>query len=102
MQKFLLDRSSSRFPMPNFHSLTEGESMSRRFVTLLAPSHGDPSEHQIAHYQALAELTDQQRERLNKKFVFYDPEVDPSFRKWFWNVASASSGGSGNGISLCD
>jgi hypothetical protein len=102
MQKFLLDRISTRFPVPNFHFLAEGDSMSRRFVTLLAPSHGDPAEHQVAHYQALAEFTDLQRERLNKKFHFYDPETDPSFRKWFWGVASASNGGSGSGVSLCD
>lgn len=102
MRKFLDDRSAGRFPMPNFHSLTEGDSMSRRFVALLAPSHGDPAEHQVAHYQALTNLTEGERKQLNDKFQFYDSEVDPSFRKWFWEVASASSGGSGNGVSLCD
>jgi hypothetical protein len=102
LQKFLLDRTQKRFPAPNFHFLTETDSMSRRFTALLAPSHGDPVEHQLAHFPALALLSAEQQAKLNARYRFYDPESDPSFRKWFWGVASATSDSRSEGISLCD
>lgn len=88
--------------MANLHVLTETDSMSRRFTALLAPSHGDPVEHQLAHFPALAELSKDELAKLHSRFKFYDPEADPSFRKWFWQVASASGSGKEDGVSLCD
>lgn len=102
LKKFLLDRSHKRFPMPNLYALTEADSMSRRFIALLAPSHGDPVEHQLAHFQALALLSTEEQMKLQSRFRFHDPESDPSFRKWFWEVASAASTSGSEGISLCE
>jgi hypothetical protein len=76
--------------------------MSRRFTSLLGPSHGDPVEHQLAHFHALTRLTPTELAKLHSRFRFYDPESDPSFRKWFWNVASAASTCGTVGISLCE
>lgn len=79
------------------------DSMSRRFTTLLAPLHGDPVEHQLAHFPALAQLSKDEQTQLRSRFKFYDPESDPSFRTWFWQVVSASNGSAGKqGTSLCD
>jgi hypothetical protein len=102
MKKFLLDRSRDRFPMPNLYLLAEADSMSRRFTSLLAPAHGDPVEHQLAHFQALAQLSTEEQTKLHSRFRFYDPDSDPSFRKWFWEVASAASASGAEGLSLCD
>ena len=102
LQQFLLDRSEDRFPMPNLHVVSQNDSMSRRFTALLAPAHGDPVEHQLAHNTALALLSVQEQAKLNARFRFYNPESDPSFRKWFWEVASAASASREAGISLCD
>jgi hypothetical protein len=102
LKKFLLERSRSRFPMPSLHMLGEGDSMSRRFTSLLAPSHGDPVEHQFAHFPALSLLTASDLEALRSKFQFYDSDADPSFRTWFWRVASATSESQEKGLSLCD
>lgn len=88
--------------MPNMHMLTQTDSMSRRFTALLAPAHGDPVEHQLAYFPALAQLSAEEQAKLHSRFHFYDPESDPSFRKWFWGVASAASDNRGEGISLCD
>lgn len=102
LKDFLQARTKNRFPMPNLHLLNETDSMSRRFTALLAPAHGDPVEHQLAHFPALASLSIEEQRKLHEKFRFYDPESDPSFRKWFWEVASAASGIKAGGISLCD
>jgi len=102
MKQFLLERSEGRFPMPNMHLLTETDSMSRRFTALLAPAHGDPVEHQLAHFPAMALLSTEEQTKLLSRFRFYDPESDPSFRKWFWEVASAASSSREEGVSLCD
>jgi hypothetical protein len=102
MKQFLLERSKKRFPMPNMHLLAETDSMSRRLTTLLAPSHGDPIEQQLALFPALARLSSDDQANLRSKFQFYDSVTDPSFRKWFWEVASAASSISEEGISLCD
>lgn len=90
LKEYLLERSYQRFPMPHIHILYENDSMSRRLTSLLAPSHGDPIEHQIAHYPALAyQLSITEQQQLQSKFTMYDPLSDPSFRTWFWNVTSA-------------
>jgi hypothetical protein len=102
--QFLLDRSVGRFPMPTLYSLNENESMSRRFTSLLAPSHGDAIEHQVANFPSLAfQLSEIELQNLRSKFCLYDPMVDPSFRDWFWNVSSAITKEERNaGESLCD
>lgn len=101
-RQFLRSRSEHRFPAPSLHILSQSDSMSRRFTALLAPLHGDPVEHQLAHFAALADLSADERDRLHARFRFYDPEADPSFRKWFWQVVSAAHGGQPQGSSLCD
>lgn len=88
--------------MPNLHMLGENDSMSRRFTALLGPSHGDPVEHQLVHFQALMELSTEQQTKLKSRFRFYDPDSDPSFRQWFWEVASAASASGQEGVSLCE
>lgn len=75
--------------------------MGRRFTTRLAPSHADPTDQQVVHFPALASLTQSELSELRDKFRFYDPEVDPSFRHWFWSVTSASSNARNEGMSLC-
>jgi hypothetical protein len=102
MKKFLLERAEKRFPMPQLHMLSEGDSMSRRFTALLAPSHADPLDHQLAHFPALASLSSDDLTALQLKFRFYDPSTDASFRNWFWEVASATSVSKDEGLSLCD
>lgn len=103
LKQFLLDRSIHRFPMPQIHMLQENDSMSRRFTSLLAPSHGDPVEYQLAHFPALAiHLKEHEQLQLRSKFRFHDPASDPSFRNWFWDVTSAVGGSREVGESLCD
>jgi hypothetical protein len=102
MQDFLLERSIRRFPTPHLHLLKEADSMSRRFTSLLSPLHGDPVEHQLVHFQALTQLSTEQQAKLHARFRFYDGESDPSFRQWFWGVASAASASEHEGVSLCD
>jgi hypothetical protein len=102
LQSFLLARSRNRFPCPNQYTLTETDSMSRRFTSLLGPSHGDPVEHQVAHFHSLTLLTPDELTKLHSRFRFYDPLTDPSFRTWFWDVASAASICGTHGVSLCD
>jgi hypothetical protein len=102
MKTFLLERVKKRFPMPQLHMLSEGDSMSRRFTALLAPSHADPRDHQLAHFPALASLSPDDLTALQLKFRFYDPSTDASFRNWFWEVASATSVSKDEGLSLCD
>lgn len=99
---FLTERSRNRFPMPLLHELAEGDSMSRRFTALLAPSHGDPVEQQLANFPSLGKLAPNELTALQAKFKFYDPKTDPSFRNWFWSVASASSSCKDEGVSLCE
>jgi hypothetical protein len=99
---FLLERSKYRFPMPELHNLSEGDSMSRRFTARLAPSHADPEDHQISHFPALASLSPEELEMLRKKFRFYDSSSDASFRTWFWGVASATNASKKEGLSLCE
>lgn len=98
----LLRISYGRFPKPHLQMLKEGDSMSRRLTSRLAPAHGDPPEHQVAYFPALSHLSTQQLAALRAKFTFYDPNADPSFRRWFWQVASASSNASKEGCSLCE
>jgi hypothetical protein len=73
---------------------------------MLAPSHNDPLDHQLALFPALAALTPEEVSRLRSKFRFHDPAVDPSFHQWFWDTASAanisSRKGDKAGISLCE
>jgi hypothetical protein len=91
-----------RFPMADIYTVSEGESMDRRFTALLAPSYGDPVDHQVANFPALGQLSPQELESLRCKFRFYDPTSDPSFRTWFWDVASATSSSKEFGLSLCE
>jgi hypothetical protein len=102
VKEFLYSRSKHRFPMAQLHVLLDGDSMERRFTALLAPSHGDPDEHQVANFPALARLSSDELERLRSRFRFYDPVTDPSFRSWFWDVASGTSTSKDHGVSLCD
>jgi len=102
LKDFLLQRSRNRFPMPTLHVLSENDSMSRRFTALLAPSHGDPVEHQLANFPALGSLSPDVLTQLQSKFKFYDPETDASFRSWFWSVSSPTSASKDEGVSLCD
>lgn len=73
---------------------------------MLAPSHSDPVEHQLAHFPALSSLTPEEVSTLRSKFRFHDPAVDPSFHQWFWDIASATSISSSmdgqEGVSLCE
>lgn len=101
-QSFLLEQSKDRFPAPTLYLLQEGDSMSRRFSSLLAPSHGDPLEHQLAHFPALGTLSPDELTSLQSKFKFHDSSTDASFRNWFWNISSASNISKGSGVSLCD
>jgi len=98
----LLARSQGRFPKPRLLFLKEGDSMSRRLTSRLAPAHGDPPEHQLAYFPALSSLPQSELTTLRDKFRFYDPNADPSFRRWFWEVASASSKAGKEGSSLCE
>ena len=77
--------------MPRLHMLSEGDSMSRRFTSRLAPSHADPPDQQIAHFPELASLTPEEISAVRDKFRFYEESTDASFRRWFWSIASASS-----------
>jgi len=90
-----------RFPAIQLHTLNEGESMSRKLTSRLAPSHADPMEQQLAHFEALTQLSQEELANLRDKFRFYDDVSDPSFRRWFWGVASASSKVAMEGTSLC-
>ena len=102
LHDFLRARARNRFPQPSMYMLNESDSMSRRFTSLLAPSHGDPVEHQVAHFNALTNLSQDELKKLHDRFRFYEPDSDPSFRKWFWEVASAANTQDTNGVSLCD
>jgi len=88
--------------MPSLQTLSEGESMSRRFTALLAPSHCDPHENQLIQFPALEKLNGEELDKLRSKFGFHDEAVDPSFRQWFWEVSSASSSVNTEGVSLCE
>jgi len=102
LTEFLLRRSQNRFPSPTLYVLSENDSMARRFTALVAPSHGDPVEHQLANFPSLGSLSPEELTALQSKFKFYDPETDASFRSWFWSVSSATSTSKEEGISLCD
>uniref|UniRef100_A0A7S0CA97 Protein transport protein SEC23 n=1 Tax=Proboscia inermis TaxID=420281 RepID=A0A7S0CA97_9STRA len=98
---FLLQATSHRFPSPTLYNLEEGESMSRRLTSRLAPSHVDPPEQQLAHFERLSLLTSDELHRLRNKFRFCnDTSGDTSFRKWFWDVVSATSKVAKDGQSL--
>lgn len=101
-QEFLGTRAFGRFPMPDMHILTDGDSMSRRFTAHLSPSHGDPAEHSLAHFPGLTSLPPDELAALRSKFQFYDASTDPSFRSWFWTISSATSTSKDEGWSLCE
>lgn len=88
--------------MPILHIVSENDSMSRRFTSLLAPSHTDPVDYQIVHFPMLESLSSEELSRLGSKFRFHDPETDPSFRRWFWDVTSAAQIVDATGMSLCE
>lgn len=86
--------------MPKLHVLNDGDSMSRRFTALLAPSHADPIDNQLVHFPALSTLKPDDLKELRSKFRFYDSNSDASFRTWFWSVASATNVSREEGMSL--
>jgi hypothetical protein len=88
--------------MAVLHELSEGDSMARRFLSLLSPSHGDPIDHQLANLPQLTYLSSDEMTSLRSKFRFYDASTDPSFRDWFWSVAGATSLSKDEGLSLCE
>ena len=98
----LKTKAANRFPMPEIHMLFEGDSMSRRFTTRLAPSHADQEEHQLVHFPELATLSKDSLANLRAKFPFYDESSDASFHSWFWSVASATNESKNDGVSLCE
>lgn len=101
-KRSLMEGSEARFPMPDFYMLNDGDSMSRRFTTRLAPSHADSEENQLLHFPALSSLKPDALNELRKKFKFYDSNADASFRKWFWSVSSATNASREEGRSLCE
>ena len=88
--------------MPEIHMLYDGDSMSRRFTTRLAPSHADKADQQLANFPQLAELSAAELSNLRERFTFYDASSDASFHKWFWSVASATNASREDGMSLCE
>lgn len=88
--------------MPEIHMLFDGDSMSRRFTTRLAPSHADKPDQQLANFPKLADLSPDVLEALRARFDFYDAASDASFHKWFWSVASATNASREDGMSLCE
>jgi hypothetical protein len=101
-REFLAPRAWHRFPLPDMHVLTDGDSMSRRFTALLSPSHGDPIEHSLSNFPGLSGLQPDVLAALQSKFPFYDASTDPSFRSWFWTISSATSKSKDEGWSLCE
>jgi hypothetical protein len=101
-KKFLHKKAKDRFPMPEIHMLFDGDSMSRRFTTRLAPSHADSPEQQVANFPELSSLSSASLESLRSRFRFYDAAADASFRKWFWSVSSATNASREDGVSLCE
>lgn len=99
---FLMDKAQNRFPMPEIHILFDGDSMSRRFTTRLAPSHADSPDQQLANFPELASLSSDVLESVRSRFQFYDADADASFRKWFWSVSSATHPSREDGMSLCE
>jgi len=69
--EWLHTRSSHRFPAADHHTFTEGDSMQRRFVAHLAPSHGDTCD-----TPSFSNLS------VKAKFTIYDPKVDSSYNYW--------------------
>jgi hypothetical protein len=88
--------------MPQLATLVDGDSMSRRFTTELAPSHADTNEQQVANFPELEALSPEALKSLRSRFDFYDKSADASFRTWFWNVSSATNVSREDGMSLCD
>mmetsp|Transcript_10954 Transcript_10954/g.16445 ORF Transcript_10954/g.16445 Transcript_10954/m.16445 type:complete len:1000 (+) Transcript_10954:41-3040(+) len=103
IRSYVLQRAQDRFPSPQIHYLREGDSMSRRLTARLAPSHKDPQEQQVALCPALASLSEIELDSLRNKFRWHDTTGDDvSFRRWFWDVASASAKLGTEGRSLCE
>jgi len=97
-----MEKAKDRFPMPEIHMLFDGDSMSRRFTTRLAPSHADSKDHQLANFPELATLSAEALENVRSRFQFYDAAADASFRKWFWSVSSATHASREDCMSLCE
>lgn len=88
--------------MPEVHLLFDGDSMSRRFTTRLAPSHADSPEQQLLNFPELSSLSSSAIESLRSRFEFYDAASDASFRTWFWSVSNATHSSREDGMSLCE
>eukprot|EP00934_Nitzschia_sp_Nitz4_P008799 Nitzschia sp. Nitz4//scaffold301_size22573//4197//6998//NITZ4_008550-RA/size22573-processed-gene-0.17-mRNA-1//1//CDS//3329547004//8789//frame0 len=101
-KNILAQKALNRFPLPEIHMLSDGDSMSRRFTTRLAPSHADSQDHQLANFPELSALSEEVLERLRGRFKFYDASSDASFRAWFWGVSSATNASREDGMSLCE
>jgi hypothetical protein len=89
--EFLASESHDRFPSPTQIELYEGDSMCRKLIRILIPSHGDLYDQQITDYSDLRLLSEEDIIALRGKFKTYDSMNDPCFRHWFWRVARARS-----------
>ena len=98
-KQFLLKRAKDRFPSPQLHQLSESDSMSRRLVSRLVPSHHDGPDQQLSHFSALKSLDDSTLKSLRDKFRIYDTSSDTSFNIWFANTLKH---GDTDGPSLCE
>lgn len=75
--------------MANVIELREGNSMCRKLIRMLIPSHGDAYEQQLIHNPDLKSLSEAELTALRAKFQVYDSINDPCFRHWFWRIAKA-------------
>jgi len=96
--EWLRARSHNRFPTPTLHTFSEGNSMERRLLTRLSPSHGDTKEDQCADFEDFAKLSDNMQNAVREKFRFYDNNADKSYRRWINSIVNSSP----DGISLVD
>jgi len=101
-EKFLKERAKKRFPAPALHFFNEGESMARKLVSLLAPSHGDQPIDQVEHFSKLGDLSTSELQNLRLKFRVYDPKSDATYSHWFNSILSKGSKYTREGISLCE
>jgi hypothetical protein len=98
-KQFLRKRAKDRFPSPQLHLLSENDSMSRRLVSRLVPSHHDGPDQQLIHFPALKSLDDAILKTIRAKFRIYDSSSDTSFNIWFSNVFKNEGR---DGSSLCE
>lgn len=90
-KEFLKNELHDVFPSPTLVELHEGDSMCRKLIRMLIPSHGDVYEQQLKDYSELRLLSEEEIIALRGKFKMYDSINDPCFRHWFWRVVRARS-----------